>query len=345
MPRYLGVDLAWGEGSASKVAKETGLVCVDESGKVLDAGWARGIDAVVQWLGDTARPGDVIAVDAPLVVFNETGMRECERQVAQRYGRWQVYANPSNLGRPWMGGVTLRKRLETLGFVYSSGDGAGPDVVTFFECYPYTTLVGAFEFGYDIERPRYKRFNNALANVVAKRAFRASECDELLRRMATMPSATPPLDLASHPVTSELIAESSPLSDIPYKHREDLLDAALCAWTAALWHQFGEERCQVLGLDELPDPDGRVPVIIAPARPEQRAEFPRKPSRARSSSSPTATDLVREATRLLSGATNLAGDVTEFAYARLGLLAALDDLETRAIAPSRVEVNARELDS
>lgn len=269
--RFFGVDLAWGEGTATKAAKETGLVCIDESGTVLDAGWARGIDAVVDWLVELASPQDVIAVDAPLVVANPTGMRECEREVAQRYGRYKVYANPSNLGRPWAGGVTLRKRLEGAGFQYSSGLGAAAsDRIGFFECYPYTTLVGAHELGYEVERPRYKRFNPALPNSAAKRAYRAAECDELLRRMARLTKAVPPLDLASHAVTAELLDSPSPLVDAPYKHREDLLDAALCAWTAALWARFGEERCQVLGATDAADEEGRVPTIIAPARTEQR---------------------------------------------------------------------------
>jgi predicted RNase H-like nuclease len=269
---YIGVDLAWGEGTATKAAKETGLACIDASGTVLDAGWARGIDAVVDWLVGMARPGDVIGIDAPLVVANATGMRECEREVAQRYGQWQVYANPSNLGRPWFGGVTLRQRLEERGFVYTAGsEPPPPNRIEFFECYPYTTLVGAPELGYEIERPRYKRFNPALADAAAKRAYRAAECDELLRRMTRLTSARPPLDLRSHPVTAVLIDEPSPLNITAYKHREDLLDAALSAWTAALWAEFGTERCQVLGACDVPDAEGRVPVIIAPARPEQRA--------------------------------------------------------------------------
>ena len=238
---------------------------------MLDAGWARGIDEIVEWLVAKSVAGDVIAIDASLIAANATGMRECEREVAQRYGQWQVYANPSNLSRPWLGGVTLRQRLEQLGYVYT--DGRTPpraDKVQFFECYPYTTLVGAPELGYEVERPRYKRFNPALPSPAARRDFRAAECDELLRRLLRLTDASPALDLRSHTVTSVLLADESPLNDSAYKHREDLLDAALCAWTAALWEQFGLERCQILGELDAPDAEGRIPVIIAPARPEQR---------------------------------------------------------------------------
>jgi hypothetical protein len=52
-------------------------------------------------------------VDAPLVVDNASGQRECERQVGQRYGRWQVSANSTNEASRRLAGVTLRQLLET----------------------------------------------------------------------------------------------------------------------------------------------------------------------------------------------------------------------------------------
>jgi hypothetical protein len=88
--------------------------------------------------------------------------------------------------------------------------------------------------------------------------------------MAALPVAEDPLDLRSHAVTAALLDEPSPLEQGPYKHREDLLDAALCAWTAAIWHRHGEARTQVLGATAEPDAEGRRPTIVAPARPEQR---------------------------------------------------------------------------
>jgi len=335
LTRYLGVDLAWGEGSTTSAAKETGLVCLTASGEIIAAAWARGIDAVAEWLSENAQQGDVIAIDAPLVVNNESGMRECEREVAQRYGRWKVAANATNRTRPWQGGVTLRKRLEAKGFVYTSGSPASVEQVTFFECYPYTTLVGAPEFGYDVERPRYKRFNNALMDVAAKRSLRASECDELIRRTALLSTATPALALESHPNTEMLVSQRSPLSDVPYKHREDLLDAALCAWTAALWHQYGDDRCQVLGKGDVADDDGRVAAIIAPAKPEQRAGARQSKSTTRQAL--TYSELLAEATKVLirNGTRDLDGST--FALAKTKHLAALDALEINALSESGAE--------
>jgi predicted RNase H-like nuclease len=272
MTRFLGVDLAWAEGSDTKPANESGLACIDENGRVLDAGWARGTDAVVHWIQSLAEPGAVLAIDAPLVVANPTGMRACDREAGIRYGRWHVSANASNLARPWQGGVAIRERLEDLGWTYTDGLSPAPtEQRTFFECYPYTTLVGAAEFGYDDKRPRYKRMGSALP-IDDRRAARAEVCDDLIQRIWALNEASPPLNLASHPVTDVLVTEQSPLLDRPYKHREDLIDALLSAWTASLWWHHGTERCQVLGANDAVSDSGHRATIIAPARPEQRRD-------------------------------------------------------------------------
>lgn len=266
--RFVGVDLAWGEGSADRPANETGIAVLDAAGRVLEAGWTRGLAETERLL--LGLDGPVLAfVDAPLVVANPSGQRPCETQVGQRYGRWKVSANTTNLGSPRLAGVTLRTRLEAAGWAVADGlDGPPAAGRWFAECYPYTTLVGAAELGYDRERPRYKRPPKRLP-VAAWRPLRAAACDELVRRLAALDRADPPLRLDSHPVTRRLAAEPSPAADRPYKHREDLIDALLCAWTASLWARHGPARCQVLG-PATRGPDRPAATIIAPARPEQR---------------------------------------------------------------------------
>ena len=133
---------------------------------------------------------------------------------------------------------------------------------------PYTTIVGARELSHVDQRPRYKRKPRRM-RVGDFRPLRAAECDELIRRVVSLKDADPPMQLDTPPETRRLVTEPSPLSDGDYKHREDLLDAAICAWTAALWARWGEARCQVLGLDEAPG-DGIPATIIAPCRPARR---------------------------------------------------------------------------
>jgi predicted RNase H-like nuclease len=266
---FLGVDLAWDAGSRAKTPGDTGVVALDASGRIVDATWTVGVADTVAWVGRQADADALMFVDAPLVVLNDAGQRPCERQVGQRYGRWKVAANSTNLGSKSLAGVRLLEAVEAAGWRYSSG-AAGPPVSgrVVSECYPYTTIVGAPALGYVSARPTYKRRPRAVLTADWPHV-RGQVCDELIRRVAALSTFKPPIDLRSHPETRRLIDEPSPKAGAAYKRREDLLDAAICAWTAAYWHRHGFMACQVLGLDAGSE-DEQAPTIIAPARNEQR---------------------------------------------------------------------------
>ena len=263
---FIGIDLAWAEKAKPN---ESGIVMLDESGAIVSAGWVVGIDEVVDWLDRYAPSDALLFVDAPLVVNNARGQRQCEKEVGQRYWRWGVSANSTNLGSRNLAGVTLRKALTERGWRYDDGTAGPPQALgrVFSECYPYTTIVGADELGYIDRRPRYKRKPKRM-RIRDFRPLRAAECDELIRRLAALNRTDPPLHLDTHSETSRLVTEPSPLKDADYKHREDLLDATICAWTAALWVRWGEARCQVLGLGDGPRDCIRA-TIIAPRRHAQ----------------------------------------------------------------------------
>ena len=260
--RVLGIDLAWGLGRPGVAPNETGVVAVSRSGQVVDAGWTRGLDETVEWVERWSAPSTIAMVDAPLVVHNATGMRECEREVGRRYGRWKVAANCSNLAMSALAGVRLTERLAVTGWRCADGaDGPPTTGRWLYEVFPYTTLVGAVELGYQHERPVYKRKPRHLAPSTF-RELRAATCDNLIERIDRLRFTDPPIDIRSHPVTATLPSAPTPLTDRAAKHREDLLDAVLCAWTGLLWLRHGLDRCQVLG-----DPPA---TILAPAREEQR---------------------------------------------------------------------------
>lgn len=243
---------------------------LDSTGDVAEADWTVGVDETVGWLDCHAPANVLVFVDAPLVVNNETGQRLCEKEVGQRYGRWKVSANSTNRNSANLGGVELLDRLLARSWNYHDGRRGPPAAPGRFvsECYPYTTIVGACELGYGSERPVYKRQPKGMPRADFRK-LRSAECDELIRRVSQLTNANPPLKLLTHPETARLVAEKSPEKDREYKHREDLLDAAICAWTAALWDHAGETRCQVLGRSEPPITSLRA-TMIAPARKEQR---------------------------------------------------------------------------
>lgn len=268
--RFIGVDLAWREGKGDRLANETGVAVIDRHGRILDAGWTRGVEQTISWADAAAGDSDaVMFVDAPLGVTNQTGQRICETQVGQRYGRWKVSANTTNIHSPRLGGVPFLRLAGLSGWQYSDGSSGPPDGGRFIsETYPYATLVGAAELGYDTERPRYKRKPRHLP-VAQWRAERAANCDVLIRRIGQLADSDPPLLLQSHAVARELAEQPSPPEDSAYKHREDLIDALLCAWTASLWVHHGLEHCQVLGIPANPTASPAATMIV-PARPEQR---------------------------------------------------------------------------
>jgi predicted RNase H-like nuclease len=267
--RFLGIDLAWGEGSAEKPANRSGVVALAADGAIDDAGWTIGLDQTIAWAQTWADDDTILFVDAPLVITNLNGQRLADKQVGQRYGRWWVSVNSVNTRSARQAGVRLRDRLEALGWRYSDGrEGPAQGGKVVSECYPYTAIVGAEELEYDDKRPAYKRGKKGMPAAQAW-PIRVAACDELIRRLARLRTADPPMTLRSHAETRRLYEESSPSTPMAYKKREDLLDAAICAWTAAFWRRYGFARCQVLGVP--PDPTSDfLGTIIAPTRESQR---------------------------------------------------------------------------
>jgi hypothetical protein len=200
------------------IVNETGVVTMDADGSIADAGWTEGVEDTMTWIGKHAGQDAHAFVDAPLLVLNADKQRPCEKRVGQGYGRWKVSANSTNRSSRRLAGVRLRELLEASGWRYDDGtEGSASDGRTVSECYSYTTLVGAKEFGYDDERPRYKRKPPRM-RTAEWRPIRAEACDELIRRMERLRFSDPPLSLSSHPVTARLLNEPSPMADRPYKH-------------------------------------------------------------------------------------------------------------------------------
>ncbi len=72
--------------------------------------------------------------------------------VGRGYRRWKVCANTTNTGSPRLAGVKFLGLAEGLGWRYSDGSVGPPSGGRFIsETYPYVTLVGAPELGYEYE--------------------------------------------------------------------------------------------------------------------------------------------------------------------------------------------------
>ena len=92
--RYFGVDLAWGQ------RNRTGLAVLDHTGRLLESGTVRTDEEIVSFVRRHPTETLVAGIDAPLVVPNETGRRECEALVGQHFARFGAGAYPANRGNP-----------------------------------------------------------------------------------------------------------------------------------------------------------------------------------------------------------------------------------------------------
>jgi len=60
-----------------RVANESGVAAIDTTGRVLDAGWSRGLDETIAWIEAAAAGGPALLfVDAPL--WARHGMARCQ---------------------------------------------------------------------------------------------------------------------------------------------------------------------------------------------------------------------------------------------------------------------------
>ena len=142
--RYIGLDLAWGERA------RTGLAVLDPEGRLV---WSASVvtdDEIARHLGDVGdTDGVVSAIDAPLVVVNETGQRACEREVGRDFGRYSAGAYPANRGNaafnPEPRGARLARRSVRVSRSGRPSLAGGGSVA--IEVYPHPAMVSLFRTG------------------------------------------------------------------------------------------------------------------------------------------------------------------------------------------------------
>lgn len=138
MVRPVGIDLAWGPRA------RTGLAVLDEEGRLVASGTVVSDDDIAAFLGRWA-PGEVVAaIDAPLVVPNRTGRRDCEAELGRLFGAYDAGAHPSNRSRPYFDpprGQTLAHRF---GWDLDPARPPGRGASVAIEVYPHPAMVTLF---------------------------------------------------------------------------------------------------------------------------------------------------------------------------------------------------------
>jgi predicted RNase H-like nuclease len=223
---FLGIDFGW-------MGKPTGLAALywDNSTLRLAAMERRvGLPEVLRFVDEHAgKSAAMIAVDAPTVIINPTGMRDADRLMHHHFGKFHAGAYPANLGRPHAANtVELGAALEARGFLHAAAIQPRQSGRYQIEVHPHAATVELF----DLQRI-----------IKYKKGLLAARKVELARYRDLLQTHLPKLE----PRLSDLHLPEIPNAGPALKELEDQMDGILCAYIGAHWWYWGAERNLVCG--------------------------------------------------------------------------------------------------
>lgn len=244
----IGIDLAWSEANPSAAAA---LKWDGRCGRVFLWAESLGQNAeIVNFVERASGSGPaLVAIDAPLVVPNETGTRPCDRELSQVYRRAHAQAYPANRQRlgSVIRGEALVSELALRGFVHSpkvEERKLGRQVV---EVFPHPAMVELFDLPHILQ---YK------ARPGRSLPFRWKELRRYQELLDSLRTGEPAMD------ASPILSQFDPYGrkGKALKALEDLLDAVFCAYIGLhLWY-WGKKGYRCFG-------DAQNGYILVPVRP------------------------------------------------------------------------------
>ncbi|MGF1537218.1 MAG: DUF429 domain-containing protein [Elainellaceae cyanobacterium] len=228
--RFIGIDLGWTSG-------ESGLCCLEvlpgEPMRLRLVALTRrlAIADILTWVDQqAATAATVIAVDAPTLIPNDSGMRLPDRLAHRYFGRYHAGCYPANRGRPFAERTTgLGLALEERGYSHAPNvETACPEGNYQLEVFPHAAIIHLFQ----------------LPKILKYKKGRLDDRSEQLGRLRQLILTNLPL-LSPALVLPEL--PQIPTSGRELKALEDQLDSLICAYTAAHWWYWGSARNLTLG--------------------------------------------------------------------------------------------------
>lgn len=242
MTTYLGIDLAW------STRARTGLAVLDDVGRLVASCSVVTDEQIAEVVADHAAGTVVVAIDAPLVVPNATGRRDCEAAVGSLFAPYDAGAHPANRSRPWFDPPRGAVLAERFGWDLDPRTAPDGDTSVAIEVYPHPAMVALF--GLDRVLPYKAKPGRDLP---ALRAAFTGLLDHMERVVG------PRLGLDSSARWSQVrTAVERATRKAHLRAVEDEVDAILCAYLAWLWGRR-DPRMMVLG-----DVEGGYIVVPGP---------------------------------------------------------------------------------
>jgi predicted RNase H-like nuclease len=215
---FVGVDLAWGSRAI------TGLAIVDRDGSLLEVAEAVSDEQVLDWLEPWTAGPCLVAFDAPLVVTNPTGSRECEKLIGRYFGRFGASCYPSNTANPAFADGGRAARLSRRLGLATAMDSTEPRRA--IEVYPHPAMIVLFGL------PRLLRYKDKPGRT---QFDRRDQMRQLLDHIEALHDADVPLRVAGHAgwrAIRDTVERASRKVDL--RRVEDRVDAVVCAYIALL---------------------------------------------------------------------------------------------------------------
>ena len=231
MMKFIGVDLGWTSGAS-------GVCCLvgKDKLKILKIDTVLKLDSILDRLDNWVSPAApaLIAVDAPTIINNQTGMRLADKLTHKHFGRYHAGCYPANLNLAFSDRtVGFGNSLTARNFQHAPKIKAKQLGRYQIEVFPHPATINLFGL------------NKILKYKKGKIAERQAELNKLRDYIINiLPNLEPALDTASLdliPVIPKKITGKE------LKAIEDKLDSLICAYVAAHWWYWGEARNIVLG--------------------------------------------------------------------------------------------------
>jgi predicted RNase H-like nuclease len=242
--KFIGVDFGWSSGAS-------GLCCLewqDKALEILDLTTVLEIEDILAWIDRQApiKMPALIAVDAPTIINNPTGMRLADKLTHKHFGRYHAGCYPANLGLKFAPRTTgFSQSLLARNFLHSPTIEPQQLGRYQIEVFPHPATINLFKLTRIL---KYKK---------GKLVDRRQELNQLRVYITDLlPKLKPALSLAALDCIPAIATKQTGKE---LKAIEDQLDSLLCAYIAAHWWYWGITKNLVLGdLDTgfivIPDP-------------------------------------------------------------------------------------------
>ncbi len=259
--KFVGIDFGW-------KSQPSGLCCLEWTGEqlqLLDIDRLESITDILTWIDQIIQPEEpaLIAVDAPTLIPNISGSRLPDKLSHKYFGKYHAGCYPANLSLPFADRtVKFGLELESRGFAHAPTIEPQKPGRYQIEVFPHPAIVNLFK----LERIlKYKKGR------LSERRLELIKLQEYILNI--LPTLQPSLNIQttdkhrcthidnhlrpSAPICGILSGEI-PTTGAALKAVEDQLDSLICAYVAAYWWYWGEQRNLILG-------DRTTGYIIIPA--------------------------------------------------------------------------------